>query len=69
MSAANNESSREAATSNGVLAPPCDGWAADLGCDKVAVPIPGRESGWRKYCAKCRARVEADEQAWQRLVG
>lgn len=48
---------------------PCDGWAADLGCDKVCRPAdwPGRYGG-RNLCEQCAERLHADNRRWTWLT-
>lgn len=70
MTEQKHDDARGASLSDAGLANiPCEGWAADLGCDGVAIQVPGRNACWKQYCAKCRARAEADHKAWQDRVG
>lgn len=48
---------------------PCDGYCADLGCDKVAVVDDGRCSTWKQYCTRCAARVKSDGEFFKERFG
>lgn len=48
----------------------CDGWAADLGCDKECVKQEwlGRYGG-KHLCPQCIKRLEDDSAAWRWITG
>lgn len=48
---------------------PCDGYASDLGCDKMCEPAEwkGRWGG-KNLCAQCQKRFEADNKNWAWLT-
>ena len=44
---------------SGKLAKPrCNGYCADLGCDNIAIIVPGGCATWKQYCAQCETRIK-----------
>ena len=47
----------------------CDGWASDLGCDKVCIPTEWTgKYGGRQLCPKCAQRLKDDNRSWAWLT-
>jgi hypothetical protein len=43
----------------------CDGWAADLGCDRICAPTNWTgQYGGRQLCAQCARRLADDNWRW-----